>query len=192
MLDNDLDEDEAAQIALLNNRRLQVAYEDLGVAQAEVVQAGLLRNPVFDGISPIPTVSDRLMTGLPSTTTYPLLLLPLLDRSRIRAGVLSAGRAEASAGVMSRAPTPLFVALRGVQDVRAAPPWVVRPGVEWAPFTESRAHRTAVSKNRSMGVFSHPLASGPNGELGLAFSCSIDASRSSRSASRNWRNVSSS
>ncbi|MBI1369758.1 MAG: TolC family protein [Planctomycetes bacterium] len=40
--------DAAVQVALLNNRRLQATYEDLGVAQAEVVQAGLLKNPVFD------------------------------------------------------------------------------------------------------------------------------------------------
>ena len=37
----------AVQTALLNNRRLQATYEDLGVAQAELVQAGLLSNPVF-------------------------------------------------------------------------------------------------------------------------------------------------
>jgi cobalt-zinc-cadmium efflux system outer membrane protein len=40
--------DEAVQVALLNNRSLQATYEGLGVAQAELVQAGLLRNPVFD------------------------------------------------------------------------------------------------------------------------------------------------
>jgi outer membrane protein, heavy metal efflux system len=44
-----LDADRAVQIALVNNRRLQATYGDLGVAQAEVVQAGLLKNPVFDG-----------------------------------------------------------------------------------------------------------------------------------------------
>ena len=45
---NELDADDAVQVALLNNRRLQATYEDLGVAQADLVQAGLLRNPVFD------------------------------------------------------------------------------------------------------------------------------------------------
>jgi len=35
----------AIDIALLNNPRLQEAYEELGVSQADVVQAGLLRNP---------------------------------------------------------------------------------------------------------------------------------------------------
>lgn len=41
--------DRAVQVALLNNRNLQATYQELGVAQAEVVQAGLLGNPVFDG-----------------------------------------------------------------------------------------------------------------------------------------------
>jgi outer membrane protein, heavy metal efflux system len=45
----------AVQIALLNNRMLQATYEELGVAQAELVQAGLLRNPVFSGTVRIPT-----------------------------------------------------------------------------------------------------------------------------------------
>jgi cobalt-zinc-cadmium efflux system outer membrane protein len=35
----------AIQIALFNNAELQATYERLGVAQADVVQAGLLRNP---------------------------------------------------------------------------------------------------------------------------------------------------
>jgi outer membrane protein, heavy metal efflux system len=39
--------DEAVQIALLNNRRLQSVYSELGVAQADLVQAGLFKNPIF-------------------------------------------------------------------------------------------------------------------------------------------------
>ena len=39
----------AVQIALLNNRTLQATYEELGIAQADLVQAGLLHNPVFIG-----------------------------------------------------------------------------------------------------------------------------------------------
>src|SRR4051794_10601483 len=48
LLQRPLDGDAAVQIALLNNHNLQAMYEDLGVAQADLVQAGLLRNPVFD------------------------------------------------------------------------------------------------------------------------------------------------
>jgi cobalt-zinc-cadmium efflux system outer membrane protein len=40
--------DGAVQVALLNNHYLQATFEDLGIAQADLVQAGLLKNPVFD------------------------------------------------------------------------------------------------------------------------------------------------
>lgn len=39
--------DDAVQLALLNDAALQAQFEELGVAQADVVQAGLLENPVF-------------------------------------------------------------------------------------------------------------------------------------------------
>jgi len=41
--------EEATQIALLNNARLQAVYERFGIARAELVEAGLPRNPVFTG-----------------------------------------------------------------------------------------------------------------------------------------------
>ena len=41
--------DTAIRVALLRNKRLQATFEDLGIAQADVVQAGLLANPVFSG-----------------------------------------------------------------------------------------------------------------------------------------------
>src|SRR5438132_75566 len=37
----------AVQVALLNNHKLQATYEELGIAQADLVEAGLLRNPIF-------------------------------------------------------------------------------------------------------------------------------------------------
>jgi outer membrane protein, heavy metal efflux system len=48
LLKDKLTVDQALQIALLNNRELQAVYSDLGVAQADLVQAGLLNNPIFD------------------------------------------------------------------------------------------------------------------------------------------------
>jgi cobalt-zinc-cadmium efflux system outer membrane protein len=39
--------DAAVQVALLNNLHLQSTYQELGIAQADLVQAGLLGNPVF-------------------------------------------------------------------------------------------------------------------------------------------------
>jgi hypothetical protein len=40
--------DDAVQVALLNNRGLQATYWSLGVAEADLVQAGRLQNPVLD------------------------------------------------------------------------------------------------------------------------------------------------
>lgn len=47
LLGRELTPESAVQIALLNNPALQARYEDLGVAQADLVQAGILQNPVF-------------------------------------------------------------------------------------------------------------------------------------------------
>ena len=49
LLEKELTVDSAIQIALLNNARLQATYEELEVSQAEVVQAGLLKNPTVFG-----------------------------------------------------------------------------------------------------------------------------------------------
>ena len=38
----------AVQIALLNNHELQATYEEIGLAQADLIEAGLLKNPLFD------------------------------------------------------------------------------------------------------------------------------------------------
>ena len=47
LLGSELGVETATQIALFNNPELQATYERLGVAQAEVVQAGLLHNPTL-------------------------------------------------------------------------------------------------------------------------------------------------
>jgi cobalt-zinc-cadmium efflux system outer membrane protein len=47
LLQKELSVDDAVQVALLKNESLQATYEELGVAQAELVGAGLLRNPQF-------------------------------------------------------------------------------------------------------------------------------------------------
>lgn len=47
LLQRPLDADGAVQVALLNNRGLQASYAELGIAEADLVQAGRLRNPGF-------------------------------------------------------------------------------------------------------------------------------------------------
>src|SRR5689334_10490061 len=45
LLQRQLTADGAVQVALLNNRQLQARFEEIGLAQADVIEAGLLSNP---------------------------------------------------------------------------------------------------------------------------------------------------
>ncbi len=47
LLSKPLSMDDAVQIALLNNRGLQASYDELGISEADLVQAGRLPNPGF-------------------------------------------------------------------------------------------------------------------------------------------------
>ena len=58
LLATELTPNAAVQIALLNNPGLQAVYEDLGVTQADVVEAGLLDNPTIFGQARFPDGSD--------------------------------------------------------------------------------------------------------------------------------------
>jgi outer membrane protein TolC len=48
LLAHPLSVEDAVQIALLNNHELQAAFQELGISEAELVQAGRLPNPRFD------------------------------------------------------------------------------------------------------------------------------------------------
>lgn len=47
LLEQEMTDDEAVEIALLNNRRLQATFEELGIARADLLEARLVRNPVL-------------------------------------------------------------------------------------------------------------------------------------------------
>ena len=49
LLQHELQPETAVQIALVNNPSLQATFEELRIAQADLVQAGLLKNPTFGG-----------------------------------------------------------------------------------------------------------------------------------------------
>ncbi len=59
LLKEELRADAAVQIALLNNRSLQGTFEEMGIAQADLVQAGLLKNPIFAGHVRFPNKSGE-------------------------------------------------------------------------------------------------------------------------------------
>ncbi len=49
LLERPLTAEAAVQIAVLNSHVLQASYETLGIARADLIQAGLVKNPVFSG-----------------------------------------------------------------------------------------------------------------------------------------------
>ncbi len=102
LLADSLTAEAVVQVALLNNRRLQATYETLGLAQADLVQAGLLSNPVFGG-GALWSLEERGPPDLRFTAAFEFLdvfYLPL--RKRIARSAYEAARlrvAEAVLGV---------------------------------------------------------------------------------------------
>jgi cobalt-zinc-cadmium efflux system outer membrane protein len=78
LLGKPLSVDGAVQIALMNNPSLQALYEDLSLAQADVVQAGLLSNPVFsaDITTAERAALDPNLIGGVTQSFLDLLLIP--------------------------------------------------------------------------------------------------------------------
>jgi cobalt-zinc-cadmium efflux system outer membrane protein len=71
----------AVAIALLNNPALQVTYEELGVSQADMVQAGLLSNPTVSGSVGFPATDGGLEYEASIVQDFlDLLVLPLRKR----------------------------------------------------------------------------------------------------------------
>ena len=81
LLQGELTADAAVQVALLNNRDLQAMYAELGVAQADLVQAGLLKNPVFDAIVKFPVSGGRPNLELDAVMSFlDVFYMPLKKR----------------------------------------------------------------------------------------------------------------
>jgi cobalt-zinc-cadmium efflux system outer membrane protein len=81
LLKDKLTVDDAVQVALLNNRDLQAIYSDLGVAQADLVQAGLFNNPIFDAAIKFPTSGGKANLELVTVMNFlDVFYMPLRKR----------------------------------------------------------------------------------------------------------------
>ncbi len=99
LLKHRLTADSAAQIALLNNRRLQASFEQIGISAAEYRQASSPSNPSFSGLIRFPdsggisniefSVAQNLLD---------LLLIPL--KRRLAKAALDAAKLEVSREVL--------------------------------------------------------------------------------------------
>src|SRR4030066_2593010 len=83
LLASPLSPDAAVQIALLNNPGLPATYAGLGIAEADLVQAGRLTNPHFAYLRTSESGERKLEWAL----TFPIVdLLPIPMRTRIERG----------------------------------------------------------------------------------------------------------
>jgi cobalt-zinc-cadmium efflux system outer membrane protein len=100
LLSQPLTPEKAVKIALLNNRELQSNYADLGIAQANLVQAALWKNPILNG-----AVTFDFAGGSPDYTfnlalkAIDILYVPL--RTRVAESQLEETKFHVTAQVMS-------------------------------------------------------------------------------------------
>jgi cobalt-zinc-cadmium efflux system outer membrane protein len=123
LLAKELTADAAVQVALLNNRDLQATYEDLDIAQADLVRAGLLRNPVFSGELRFDTAGGG--TGIVLDVTQEFLSLFTMPLRRAKAGAAFEAakarvtRAAVETAFETRAAFYDFQAAEEVRNLRA-------------------------------------------------------------------------
>ena len=94
MLQQELSVDAAVQIALVTNPNLQATYEQLGIAQADLVQAGLLPNPTV-GVGILFPIhkSDNVLSEREVSLTEDFLSLFMIPaRKRISRADLEAAK----------------------------------------------------------------------------------------------------
>ena len=65
LLDDGISEDEAVAVALWNNPELRAAFADLGVARADLVEAGVLVNPDLQLLFGVGSKPFELLLGAP-------------------------------------------------------------------------------------------------------------------------------
>ena len=83
LLGQPLSMDDAVQVALLNNRGLQASYGDLGISEADLVQAGRLPNPGFS-FSRTHSSNDLTINRTFSLGILSIFTLPLATRIESR------------------------------------------------------------------------------------------------------------
>jgi cobalt-zinc-cadmium efflux system outer membrane protein len=101
LLARDLSVESAITIALLKNEDLQAIYEDLSIAQADLVQAGLLQNPTLSGGLAVPVAGTGVERGYDVGIVQDFLGLFLLGaRKKIAGAELEAAKLRVGSAVL--------------------------------------------------------------------------------------------
>jgi cobalt-zinc-cadmium efflux system outer membrane protein len=79
LLAQPLTQEAAVKVALLNNRTVRESYERLGIARADLLQAGLLQNPVFSADAKFFSGGPEIELGI-AQSFLDLFFIPLRKR----------------------------------------------------------------------------------------------------------------
>jgi cobalt-zinc-cadmium efflux system outer membrane protein len=132
LLERPLSVSSAVQIALLNNRELQATFEEVGIAQADVIEAVTLPNPSVDFEVQFPLVAGTLnrYAWLVAQEFVQILMVPLkkkFSEERLEASALRAADETLKlvekvkiAYFMVQAEQQLISRLKLIQDTNAA------------------------------------------------------------------------
>jgi outer membrane protein, heavy metal efflux system len=132
MLRLTLTADSAIQVALLNNRELQATFEEIGIANADLIEAGLLKNPIFAGDARFPNRAPS-GTDIEMATAqefFDLLVIPLrkkvaavqLAKTKLRVGdaILKLAAGVKAAFYELQAEQQLIGRLKAIKETDAA------------------------------------------------------------------------
>lgn len=119
LLEGELTADRAVAIAFANNRDLQATLEELGIARADLIQASLIRNPIFDGELRFPGNPARPFELSLTQTLFDLIQLPV--RRKFGAAMFEAAKTRVSGAVINFAADVRsdFYELQAAQQVLA-------------------------------------------------------------------------
>ena len=170
LLARELTVDASVQIALLNNPSLRASYEELSLAQADLVEAGLLKNPVLSGgvtAWEMEHISPNLFFTV-EQDFLDLLMMPL--RKRVARAQLEATKLHVGDEVLSLANEVrcAFYAAQAAEQVVAVRR-LVREAAE-ASADLARRQREAGTMN-DLALY---------GELGLASQVRLDLAHTVR------------
>ena len=103
LLAKELTVDSAVQVAFLSSPRLRATFEELSISQAELVQAGLLKNPVFS-IGRTAWEGEHISPNLFATVEQDFLdIVTMPMRKRVAATELEATKLEVGDAVLKLA-----------------------------------------------------------------------------------------
>lgn len=119
MLEGELTADRAVEIAFANNRDLQATLEELGIARADLIEASLIRNPIFDGEIRFPGSPAKPFELSLTQTLLDIVQLP--TRRRLGAAMFAATKTRVAAAVIGFASEVRadFYELQAAQQVLA-------------------------------------------------------------------------